>query len=255
MSSSSRALAAVAFASSFALAAAAQAQTEPSVALDGIDGAAALAALGRECYEAGLVPDMPSTEILDCSAVVEERVLAGAPAGEDRIVVTHKVRFTLLGRAAAARIGGEAWTETQELDNVIEQPVKSEDYLRRVQRVMSSIAAQLRSTAPALWAGRYESEQAWHLDAHLKAVSHCDANLTSMTAESVAQQLASLGLHALHEGTRDRCEQLYTHLYEWGLARGDGNPTVAEYARYRAALPHEQRVCTGQLAPDATCPP
>ena len=251
MSCSSRALAAVAF----ALAAAAHAQTEPSVSLDGGSGAAALAALGRECYEAGLVPDMPSTEILDCSAVIEERALVGALAGEDRIVVTHKVRFTLLGRAGGARIGGEAWTETQELDNVIEQPVTSEDYLRRVQHVLRSVAAQLRSTAPAPWAGRYESEQAWHLSAHLKAVSHCDATLESMTAESVAQQLASIGLHALYKGTRDRCEQLYTHLFEWGLARGDETPTVAEYSRYRAALPPEQRVCTGQLAPDATCPP
>ena len=255
MIGSSRAFAAVAFASSFALAAAAHAQTGPSVALDGADGAAALTALGRECYEAGLVPDMPSTEILDCSAVVEERVLTGAPAGEDRIVVTHKVRFTLLGRAAGARIGGEAWTETQELDNVIEQPITSDDYLRRVQRVLSSVVAQLRNTEPEPWAGRYESEQAWHLDAHLKAVSHCDANLNGMTAESFMQQLASLGLHALYKGTRDRCEQLYTHLFEWGLARGDETPTVAEYARYRAALPPDQRVCTGQLAPDATCPP
>jgi len=238
-------------ASSLPLAAPAHAQTEPSAALDGADGAAALAALGRECYEAGLVPDMPSTEILDCSAVIAERVLAG----EERIVVTHKVRFTLLGRAAGARIGGAAWTETEELGNVIEQPVTSDDYLRRVQRVLSSVVAQLRNTAPAPWAGRYESEQAWHLDAHLRAVSHCDANLNSVTAESVMQQLASLGLHALNKGTRDRCEQLYTHLFEWGLARGDETPTVLEYSRYRAALPPEQRVCTGQLAPDATCPP
>jgi hypothetical protein len=184
-----RAFAAVAFASSLALTAAAHAQTEPSIALDGVDGAAALAALGRECYDAGLVPEMPNTEILDCSAVIEERGVAG----EDRIVVTHKVRFTLLGGAGAARIGAAAWTETQELDTVIEQPITSEDYLRRVQLVLRSVAAQIRGTAPAPWVGRYESEQAWHLYAHLDAVSHCDANLKSMTAQSVAQQLASIG--------------------------------------------------------------
>ena len=65
----------------------------------------------------------------------------------------------------------------------------------------------------------------------------------------------SIGLRPLYEDARDRCEQLYTHLFEWSLARGDSDPTVAEYARYRAALPAEQRVCTGQLAPDASCAP
>jgi hypothetical protein len=235
------------------LAATGHAQTEPTVALGGVDGRAALDALARECYEAGLVPEMSSAEILDCSTVIEERVLAGA--AEDRIVVTHKIRFTLFGRAAEARIGAEAWTETEERDNVIEQPVASADYLRRVQRVLNGVVARLGSTAPPPWVGRYESEQAWHLAAHLRAVSYCDANLQSMTPESTAEELASIGLRPQYDGTRDRCEQLYTHLYEWGLARGEENPTVSDYSRYRAALPPEQRGCTGQLAPDATCRP
>ena len=76
-----------------------------------------------------------------------------------------------------------------------------------------------------------------------------------MAAESVAAELRSVGLYPLYDDTRDLCEQLYTHLFEWGLARGDADPTVAEYARYRDALPPEQRICTGQLAPDASCPP
>jgi hypothetical protein len=244
-----------ALAAAFASAQAAGAQTAPSAALDGVDGAAVLDALAQECYEAGLTPDMPSAEILDCSGVIEERLLPGAPEGEDRFVVTHKIRFTLLGRATEARVGAEAWTETEELGSVVEQPITSADYLGRAQRVLRAVVARLQGRTTPAWAGRYESEQAWHLEAHLEAVSHCDSNLARMTAAQVAAELRSVGLHPLYDGTRDLCEQLYTHLFEWGLARGDAEPTVAEYARYRAALPPEQRPCTGQLAPGATCPP
>jgi hypothetical protein len=240
-------------AAAFAAAAAAHAQAEPSVALDDLDGGAVLAALAKECYEAGLVSELPSASIMDCSAVIEERT--SAPDGDDRLVVTHRLRFTFLERADGGRIGAEAWTEIEELGSVIEQPVTAEEYLRRVQRVLSATVARLRSTAPPEWAARYESEQAWHLEAHLQAVSHCDANLARMTPESVAAELGRAGLRPLREDTRDRCEQLYTHLFEWGLVRGDTDPTVAEYERYRATLPAEQRVCAGQLAPDATCPP
>jgi hypothetical protein len=84
-------------------------------------------------------------------------------------------------------------------------------------------------------------------------VSHCDANLANMSAASVGADLESIGLRALGDDTRDRCEQLYTHLFEWGLARGNAQPSVERYERYRAALPPEQRVCSGQLARDATC--
>jgi hypothetical protein len=233
---------------------AAGAQTAPGAALEGVDGMAALDALAQECYEARLTPDMQNAEVLDCSSVIVERLLAGAPEGEDRFVVTHKIRFTLLGRATDARVGVEAWTKTEELGSVIEQPITSADYLGRAQRVLGAVVARLRGRTTPPWAGRYESEQAWHLDAHLKSVSHCDSNLASMAADSVAAQLRSLGLYPLYDDTRDLCEQLYTHLFEWGLARGDAEPTVAKYARYRAALPPEQRTCTGQLAPDATCP-
>jgi hypothetical protein len=245
----------LAIAAALAIPAAARGQTEPSVALNGVDGAAALAALARECYEARLSPNMPSAEFLDCSGVLEERFLADAPEDAGRIVVTHRLRFTLLERADVARIGAEAWTETEELGSLIEQPVTSEDYLHRVQRVLTLVAARLRSNTAPPWVGRYESEQAWHLDAHLKAVSHCDANLVGMTAESVGAELESIGLRPLDDDTRDRCELLYTRLFEWGLARGNPAPTIEEYLRYRAALPADERVCTGQLAPDASCPP
>ena len=234
----------------FALPAVASAQGAIGAALDGTGGPAALEALAKECYEARLAPEMPSAEVLDCSRVIEERSV-----GAERIVVTHKVRFTLLGRVGSARIATEAWTETEELGNVIEQPVTAEEYLRRAERVVTDVVARLRSVDSPAWAGRYESEQAWHLDAHLKAVSHCDTNLATMSVESVTVDLERIGLYPLHDGTRDRCEQLYAHLYEWALARGDATPTVAEYQRYRTAQPAEQRTCTGQLAPDATCAP
>jgi len=237
------------------LVAAARAQTEPSVALGRVDGAAALEALARECYEARLAPEMPSDAILDCSAVTAERALgaADAPNGDTRIVVKHNVRFTLLERADADRIGAEAWTETEELGTVIEQPVTAEEYLKRVQRVLNAVIARLTVHGAAPWAGRYDSEQAWHLDAHLHAVSYCDANLSRMTLESVTRELETVGLRPLDDDTRDRCEQLYTQLFEWGLARGDAAPSVAAYARYRSTLPPELRLCSGQLAPDATC--
>jgi hypothetical protein len=91
------------------------------------------------------------------------------------------------------------------------------------------------------------------LDAHLEAVRFCNTQLAGMTAESIAAELESVGLRPLGDDTRVRCEQLYTHVYEWGLARGDAEPTLVEYARYRAELPAEQRTCSGQLARDATC--
>jgi hypothetical protein len=84
-------------------------------------------------------------------------------------------------------------------------------------------------------------------------VRHCDTHLASMTAGSVGVQLESVGLRPRDDDARDRCEQLFTHIYEWGLVRGDAQPTVQQYLRYRASLPPEQRVCSGQLARDSAC--
>lgn len=231
---------------------AAGAQVPLGAALDGADGAAAFNRLAEECYAAGMWSEMPSDYIMDCADPIDDR--AAAEEGETvAAVIRHKVRFTLIERAGGGRIGIDAWTETEELGTVIEEPVTSEQYLRRVQGVLTSVLAQLRARGAPPWMGRFESEQAWHLAAHLRAVSRCDANLASMTTASVAAELESVGLRALDDDARDRCEQLYTHIYEWGLARGDPEPTVQAYARYRAALSPEQRTCSGQLAWDATC--
>jgi hypothetical protein len=123
----------------------------------------------------------------------------------------------------------------------------------RVHGVLAAVVARLRSSGEPPWTGRYASEQAWHLESHLRAVSYCDANLASMTPASVGAQLESVGLRALDAGTRDRCEQLFTHIYEWALVRRDAEPTVQAYLRYRGSLPPEQRLCSGQLAWDAAC--
>lgn len=234
--------------------AAADAQITLGVSLDGVERAAVFNALARECYEAGMWSDMPTDSIMDCADPVEASTSSEAPdAGVVSAVVRHKLRFTLIERAGAGRIGAEAWTETEELGTVIEESVTSEEYLRRVQGVLAAIVARLGARGAPPWAERFASEQAWHLEAHLRAVLHCDANLASMTADSVATELESIGLRALGDDTRDRCEQLYTHIYEWGLVRGGAEPSVQEYVRYRASLPPEQRLCSGQLARDATC--
>lgn len=210
-------------------------------------------ALAQECYEAGLWSEMPSDSIMDCTAVIEERsagtVEPGATEPVDLVVVRHKLRFLLLERAVSA----DAWTEIEELGTTIEQPITDDEYLRRLEDVLGNVVARVRAAGPPPWAGRYESEQAWHLDAHLNAVRLCDAGLARMTAESVAASLDSVGLRPISDDTRDRCEQLYTHIYEWGLARGEVSPTLENYTRYRAALPAERRTCSGQLARDASC--
>jgi hypothetical protein len=242
----------VPFALAAALVSPADAQPALGVALDGADGAAVFNALAQECYEAGMWSEMPSDSIMDCADPVEERAEDDDSAAAGA-VVRHKLRFTLVERAGGGRIGAEAWTEIEELGTVIEEPVTSQDYLERVQGVLAAVVARLRSTAAPPWAGRYDSEQAWHLEAHLKAVSHCDANLASMTAAAVGEQLESVGLRALDDDVRDRCEQLFTHIYEWALVRGGAEPTVDAYLRYRASLPPQQRRCGGQLAWDATC--
>lgn len=232
----------------------ADAQIALGASLDDIDRAAAFNALAQECYEAGLWSEMPSDSIMDCADPVEASAASDAPdADVVGAVFRHKLRFTLVERAGAGRIGAEAWTEIEELGTVIEEPVTSEEYLRRVQGVLTAVVRRLGARGAPPWAPRFESEQAWHLEAHLRAVRHCDANLASMTADSVADELESVGLRALGDDTRDRCEQLYTHIYEWGLARGDAEPTVQDYVRDRASLLPEQRVCSGQLARDATC--
>ena len=167
------------------------------------------------------------------------------------------MRFTLLGRGNDVRIAADSWTETEEAGTVIEEPIASPEYLARLDDVQTAVSRRLRTAQVAQppWVGRFDSEQAWHLEAHLRAVSHCDKSLASMSAEALGRDLTSIGIWPLSTDTRDRCEQLYQDLFEWGLARGDDDPTVADYARYRASLPPAERPCSGRLALAASCPP
>jgi len=228
----------------------ASAQVDVSVPLEGVAGGGLFDALATECYEAGLAADAPHDSIMDCTATLEERSAgADAPEAEASVVVRHKIRFTLLD----ARVAADAWTETEELGTVIETPITDDDYLRRVRYVLTAAASRVRTrdaVAPQ-WSRRYDSEQAWLLDAHLHAVSHCDAGLTGLGADSLGAQLESIGIRPMSADTRDRCEQLYERLFEWSLGRADVEPTLDAYAKFRASLPSDQRTCTGRLALDA----
>jgi hypothetical protein len=244
-------------------ASAALAQVSPRVLLQGVASDAAFDALAQECYEAGMLSETPSGSIMDCGVILEERssgVRSRATdtdedtAIDDTIIVRHKIRFTLFERAEGLSITADPWTQFEELGVVLEEPIVSEEYLGRVESVLSDIGERLRTRAEAApWAVRYESEQAFHLDAHLRSVSRCEESLSGMSSESVGRQLESVGIWPLSPDTRDRCEQLYQYLFEWGLARGNTEPTVDAYARYRASLPPEQRPCSGRLALQATC--
>lgn len=240
----------------------ASAQTGVNVALEDVERGAVLDALAKECYEAGMLAEMPSDSIVDCSAILDERSTAGAQrdaddpnAVDDVVVVRHRLRFTLLDRAREITVTADAWTDTEELGIAVSEPIVTEEYLGRVRSVLLDVGTRLRAAAgaPPPWAEHYETEQAWHLDAHLRAVRHCDANLASMRAESLGAQLESIGLRPLSAAVRDRCEQLYQHLFEWGLARGNTAPTPAAYASYRETLPPAQRACAGRLALEARC--
>jgi hypothetical protein len=253
---------AAALVAALAVVTAASAQTAPRMALEGVDSRDAFAALAKECYDAGMFADMPSDSIMDCTAILEERSSAGASRDEaepvDTVVLRQRIRFTFTERGEAS-IAADSWTEIEELGTVVEEPITTEEYLRRVQDVLVDVGKRLRASRGAAppWAGRYESEQAWHLDSHLRAVRHCDANLASMSSESLARDLESIGMRPLDEDTRDRCEELYQQLFEWGLARGNAEPTLEAYASYRATLPPEQRACSGRLAlsrPAGRCP-
>jgi hypothetical protein len=244
-------------------ASAALAQVAPRVSLQGVTSEAAFDALAQECYEAGMLSEMPSGSIMDCGVILEERSSGvqsrttdtdeGA-AIDDTIVVRHKIRFTLIERAEGLSITADPWTQIEELGIVLEEPIESEEYVGRVEAVLNDVGERLRARAGAApWAGRYESEQAFHLDAHLRSVSRCEENLPGMSSESVGRQLESVGIWPLSTDTRDRCEQLNQYLFEWGLVRGNAEPTVDAYASYRAALPPERRPCSGRLALPATC--
>ena len=138
----------------------AHAQITLGVSLGDIDGAAVFDALAQECYESGMVSHMPSDSIMDCMDQIEEPVAADADAADAApVTVRTNLRFTLIERGGQGRIAGDAWTETDELGTVIEEPITSEHYLRRVQGVLSAVVTRLGTRSAPPWAGRYDSER------------------------------------------------------------------------------------------------
>lgn len=217
-----------------------------------------LNALYRACYEAGMSVDAGGGDVLVCSASLAGD--ARLPDGS-RVVsvggglVWHKIRFALAERSGGVRVWAYPWIEIEDADDVVlEEDIGSAAYLERVQAELERIDAAL-AAGPARrepWTEHYDSAHEWRLDAHLKAVDHCDRHLDALTGERVARQLEQAGVQPIGTSLRDRCEELYEPVYLWGLARGMAEPTVEAYVAHRRALPREAR-CTGQLALEAVC--
>jgi hypothetical protein len=218
-----------------------------------------LAALFAECYDAGMLTEAIGDEILVCS-----RDLRGDERLDGRTVINvydararHRIRFTAAERAGGVRVWAYPWIEIEEADGtVLEQPIPSDAYLTRVQTVLTDMAASL-DTPPSAdstpWAARYDNENEWRLDAHLQAVAYCDATLPELTPEELERRLETASFHPFGRDLRSRCEELYEEVFKWGLVQGLDTFTVEDYAEYRAALPPQERVCSGRLALDSNC--
>lgn len=235
-------------------------QEVPTLLLEGRDADEVANALSRECYDAGMSVEVIEGPNVICSTSLEaeERVLDDlAIASVEQGLVRHRVRFALAERTAGVRVWAYPWIEIEEIDGVVlEEDIRSAAYLSRIREVLERIDAALAAgdgaASRAPWQAHYESEQDWHLDAHLRAVEHCDGSLEDLSLEQVDRQLEQAGINPIGDSLRDRCEELYEPVFRWGLARGDTQPTAEEYIEYRASLPRARR-CTGQLALAARC--
>jgi hypothetical protein len=219
-----------------------------------------LGALSAECYDAGMLTEAIGDEIIVCTRDLngDERL--------DRVPVIrvhegrarHRIRFTAAERAEGVRVWAYPWIEIEEADGtVLEQAIASDAYLDRVQAVLTATAETLGSPpspASTPWAARYDSEDEWRLDAHLKAVAYCDETLPELTPEELDRRLEAASFHPFGRDLRSRCEELYEEVFRWGLVQPELETfTVEDYVAYRDAAPPEQRGCTGRLAIDSSC--
>lgn len=217
-------------------------------------------ALYERCYDAGMAVESSDAGMIACSASLDgaeplpaDIAIADVHEGH----VRHLIRFSLADRAEGVRVWAHPWIETSEADGIVlEDEIRSSAYLARVQTVLGQIGEALASGAGAAprepWADHYESEDAWRLDAHLRAVEYCDRRSGDLTVEQIERRLELAEVQPLSRSLRGRCEELYEPVFGWGLARGVADPTVEGYADYRASLPDDER-CAGQLALEATC--
>lgn len=236
------------------------AQSVPTHLFEGKSVDAVRNALYEACYEAGMTTETGAGAMLECSSSLEgdERSLADiaiADVHEGRVV--HRIRFALAERAEGVRAWAYPRIEILEPDGVVlEAEIASPAYLERVATVLERTDASLEADSSGggaqPWRNHYDTRRAWTLEAHLRAVEHCDRNLDDLTPGVLERLVEQAGVQPRGETQRDRCEELYTPVYEWGLARGVETPTVEGYAEYRESLPPAQR-CEGLLALGAEC--
>jgi hypothetical protein len=236
------------------VAASAGANVEPEVTVDHADVAPIATALSRLCFDAGMGVEQPAAATIVCSALIDPNETP--PPGVTIVNVhgghsTHRLRFTLAMRGASVTVWASSWIEIVEPDGTrLEQDVTSEAYLARVQRALDAVAASFADGTHArpLWADRYETEQDWRLAAHLQAVAHCDRHLQALDPQRIEQQIRAVGIRPFGTALRDRCEALYEHVFEWGLAGGIEAPEVEDYLAYRESLPRDLRPCAIRIA-------
>ncbi|MBN1238306.1 MAG: hypothetical protein JXB36_07375 [Gammaproteobacteria bacterium] len=237
---------------------------EPTMLFENAAPGDVLDALYAECYDAGLLAEPAGDGIIVCSADLSggETSAEGVPfVGVHDGRARHRIRFAVAERDGAVRAWAYPWIEIEEADGtVLDNEIVSEEYLRRVEDVLADLAASLAAGrgrdadgGPSGWRQYYDSRDDWRLDAHLKAVAHCDARLADLTEERLESQLEAAGVRPFGRTLRDRCEELYEEVFRWGLARGLEMPTVEGYVEYRQGLPPAQRRCAGRLALTADC--
>jgi hypothetical protein len=207
-----------------------------------------------------MITEALSDEIIVCSAGLsgDEELVDGMNIIDVHDgFARHRIRFALAEREGGVRVWAYPWIEIEEPGgNVLELTVSSEEYLNRVQSVLTDTAAAFGTEARQdanPWSEYYDSQDEWRLDAHLQAVAFCDTRLADLTAEELQRRLELAAFQPFGKDLRSRCEELYEEIFRWGLARGLDRPTVEGYAEYRAALPPQERICTGRLALGSAC--
>jgi hypothetical protein len=243
------------------LATASAAAFEVEQQFDGVTMEQVVAALHQQCFEAGMTVEMPSDSAVQCSAIVSDDDDLPADVRIGRVHdghVAHHLGFSLATRGDGVRVWMNAWLAIVEPDGAtLEEDLDSALYAQRVQRLLAQLADGLPAEqdqvsapggATALWSAHYDSEFDWRLDAHLRAVRHCDQRLEDLDAAAIDAALRMIGLVPLGSALRDRCEALYEVIYEWGLARGTEQPAREDFFAYRDAQPAGERICFGRLA-------
>ncbi len=217
-----------------------------------------MAALQRQCFEAGMAVAMPDDHAVLCSVIVargDELLLRADDLPRDVSIgrvhggeIAHQLRFTLAERDNDVRVWAHAWLTVSEADGaVLEEDIGSPVYLARLQRVFDDLAASFADPADD------DSEHELRLAAHLRAVAHCDRLSADLDVDAIDEGLRVIGLHPYGSSPRDRCEALYEVVFEWGLARGMERPDMQGFRAFLDAQPDDRRVCMGRVSLASYC--